>query len=103
MTNAKAIRTLQSLKCNILADEKVNWEETERLRNFLSPLLSKFGADFGRYLDLLDRCREDGKITKEESELLAASLDLLCAKFTIRQLRFWLIVAVVAFFVALFI
>jgi len=91
------------MKHEILSDEKVDLKETEKLRLFLLPLLSKFGAEFGRYLDLLERCRQDGKITKEESELLAASLDLMCAKFTIRQLRFWLVVAILAFFAALFI
>jgi len=92
MTNARATRALIALKRDILADGQVDWEETGRLVEFLQPLAGSLGAEVVRFLDLLDRCRRDDKISPEESELLSAHLELLCARLVIRQLKFWLIV-----------
>jgi len=92
MTNARAIRALIALKRDILSDGQVDWDETGRLKDFLRPLAGELGTKVDRFLDLIDRCREDGQITHEESELLSAHLELLCARLVIRQLKFWLIV-----------
>jgi len=103
MTNSRAIRALIALKRDILADGEVDWEETECLKAFLRPLAKSLGSEVFRFLDLLDRCREDGVITAEESELLSAHLELLCARLVIRQLKFWLgVVSVTLLVVALF-
>jgi len=103
MTNARATRALMALKRDVLADGQVDWEETDRLEMFLRPLAGYLGTEVIRFLDLLDRCRQDEKITPEESELLSAHLELLCARLVIRQLKFWLVVTGVALvIVALF-
>lgn len=94
MTKARAIRELRALRRDILSDETVDWEETERLLAFIRPLSAEYGEDFGRFERLLERCRADGRITAEESELLALQLNLMCSRFTVSRLRFWLIVAV---------
>jgi len=99
MTNARATRALMALKRDILSDGLVDWEETGRLEEFLRPLVECLGTEVVRFLDLLDRCRQDGKITSEESELLSANLELLCARLVIRQLKFWLVVTAAALFV----
>jgi len=92
MTNARATRALIALKRDILSDGQVDWEETGRLTEFLRPLAGCLGTEVVRFLDILDRCRQDKKISPEESELLSANLELLCARLVIRQLKFWLIV-----------
>lgn len=103
MTNARATRALIALKQDILADGQVDWEETGRLEEFLRPLAGVLGTEVIRFLDLLDRCRQDEKITPEESELLSAHLELLCARLVIRQLKFWLaVVSAALLIVALF-
>jgi len=99
MTNARATRALMALKRDVLADGQVDWEETGRLMKFLRPLAGSLGIEVVRFLDLLDRCRQDGKITPAESELLSAHLELLCARLVIRQLKFWLVIISVALLV----
>ena len=41
MTHSRAIRELRALKKDILADEKVDWNETERLLSFIRPLAAR--------------------------------------------------------------
>lgn len=89
------IGRLRALKKSVLADGKVDWNETEQLLNFIRPLAKKHGFVFEDYERLLDKCRDDGKITKEESDKLALQLDFLCSMFTNLRLKFWLLVAVV--------
>jgi len=93
MTNARATRALLALKRDILADGQVDWDETSRLEAFLRPMAESLGTEVVRFLDLLNRCRRDEKISSEESELLSAHLELLCARLVIRQLKLWLAVA----------
>ena len=94
MTHSRAIRELRALRKDVLADEKVDWDETERLLAFIRPLAAKYGDDFARYERLLEKCRADGTITDDESTLLALGLDLMCNRFEVRRLRFWLAVSV---------
>ena len=95
MNTGKTIGRLKALKKAVLADGKVDWNETEQLLAVVRPLAKRHGFLFQDYERLLEKCREDGKITKEESEKLAHQLDFLCSFFSSLRLRFWLIVAVI--------
>ena len=94
------IGRLQALKKSVLADGRVDWDETERLMAAIRPLAEKRGFLFQDYARLLEKCREDGKITKEESEKLALQLDFLCSFFSNLRLKFWLVVTVVLLILA---
>ena len=95
MNTGKTIGRLKALKKAVLADGKVDWNETEQLLAIVRPLAQKHGFLFQDYERLLEKCREDGKITKEESEKLALQLDFLCGFFSNLRLKFWLIVAII--------
>lgn len=95
MNTGKTIGRLKALKKAVLADGKVDWNETERLLKVVRPLAAKHGFLFQDYERLLEKCREDGQITKEESEKLALQLDFLCSFFSNLRLKFWLIVTAV--------
>ena len=95
MTTSGMIGRLKALKKSVLADGQVDWDETERLLAVIRPLAAKRGFLFQDYERLLEKCREDGKITKEESEKLALQLDFLCSFFSNLRLKFWLIVVVI--------
>ena len=88
----KTVRRLRALKASVLADGKVDWSETEQLLQAIRPLAVKHGFLFEDYTRLLVKCREDGKITEEESRLLALQLDFLCSLFANLRLKFWLAV-----------
>ena len=95
MTTGRMIGKLRVLKKAVLADGKVDWDETGRLLAAVRPLAAKHGFLFQDYERLLEKCREDGKITPEESEKLALQLDFLCSFFTNLRLKFWLVVTFV--------
>ena len=95
MNTGKTIGRLRALKEAVLSDGKVDWDETEQLLAVIRPLAAKQGFLFQDYERLLEKCREDGQITKEESEKLAIQLDFLCSFFSNLRLKFWLIVTVV--------
>ena len=95
MNTGKTIGRLKALKKAVLADGKVDWNETEQLLAVIRPLAKKRGFLFQDYERLLEKCREDGQITKEESEKLALQLDFLCGFFSNLRLKFWLIVTAV--------
>ena len=95
MNTGKTIGRLKALKKAVLADGKVDWNETEQLLAIVRPLAQKHGFLFQDYERLLEKCREDGKITKEESEKLALQLDFLCSFCSNLRLKFWLVVAVI--------
>ena len=94
------IGRLKALKRSVLADGRVDWDETERLMAAIRPLAEKRGFLFQDYVRLLEKCREDGKITKEESEKLALQLDFLCSFFSNLRLKFWLAVTVILLILA---
>ena len=94
------IRRLKALRKSVLEDGRVDWEETERLLAVIRPLAAKRGFLFQDYERLLEKCREDGKITKEESEKLALQLDFLCSFFSNLRLKFWLVVMVILLVIA---
>ena len=94
------IGRLKALKKSVLADGRVDWDETERLLAVVRPLAAKRGFLFQDYERLLEKCREDGKITKEESEKLALQLDFLCSFFSNLRLKFWLVVTVILLVIA---
>ena len=95
MNTGKTIGRLKALKKAVLADDKVDWGEAEQLLAVIHPLAAKHGFLFQDYERLLKKCREDGQITKEESEKLALQLDFLCSFFSNLRLKFWLVVAVI--------
>ena len=95
MNTGKTIGRLRALKRAVLEDGRVDWNETEQLLAVIRPLAKKHGFLFQDYERLLEKCREDGRITKEESEKLALQLDFLCSFFSNLRLKFWLVVAVV--------
>ena len=95
MTTSGMIGRLKARKKSVLADGQVDWNETERLLTVIRPLAEKRGFLFQDYERLLEKCREDGKITKEESEKLALQLDFLCSFFSNLRLKFWLVVVVI--------
>ena len=95
MNTGKTIGRLRALKRAVLADGKVDWNETEQLLAVVRPLAKRHGFLFQDYERLLEKCREDGQITKEESEKLALQLDFLCGFFSNLRLKFWLIVTAV--------
>ena len=95
MNTGKTIGRLKALKKAVLADGKVDWNETEQLLAIVRPLAQKHGFLFQDYERLLEKCREDGKITREESEKLALQLDFLCSFFSNLRLKFWLTVSVI--------
>ena len=95
MNTGRTIGRLKALKKTVLADGQVDWDETEQLLALIRPLAKKHGFIFQDYERLLEKCRADGKITREESEKLALHLDYLCSFFTNLRLKFWLAVAVV--------
>ena len=101
MTSAQAIRQLKKLKEDVLKDGRIDWTETGVLLDFIRPLAQKHGFIFQDYENLLRKCREDGRITKEESDKLALQLDFLCSFFSNMLLKFWLVIAVIALAIAL--
>lgn len=99
MTTGKMIGRLRALKNAVLADGKVDWNETEQLLAAIRPLSTRHKFVFEDYERLLVKCREDGKITPEESKQLALQLDFLCSLFANLRLKLWLAVAVLVLFV----
>ena len=95
MNTGKTIGRLKALKKAVLADGKVDWNETEQLLAVVRPLAKRHGFLFQDYERLLVKCRADGQITKEESEKLALQLDFLCSFFSNLRLKFWLVVTAV--------
>lgn len=71
MNAGKTIGRLKALKKAILADGKVDWNETEQLLEVVRPLAKRHGFVFQDYERLLEKCRADGQITGEESKKLA--------------------------------
>lgn len=101
MTNSAAISKLRALRKSVLADNKVEWEETSELLEFIRPLAPKFGFMFEEFEHLLIKTREDGEITKEESDKIAMHLDYLCGFFANRRLKAILgVVIVIALVIA---
>lgn len=99
MTTGKMIGRLRALKTLVLADGQVDWDETDQLLQAIRPLAVRHGFLFEDYERLLVKCREDGKITPDESQELARQLDFLCRLFATRRLKFWLTAATLAFLV----
>ena len=90
------ILQLQKLKKSVLKDGVIDWDETEQLRDAIRPLSVRRGYIF-EYLEkeIMD-CRKDGKITPEESRLLALHLDLLSSAIAYRRLKFRITIVFVA-------
>ena len=96
ITTNQLIRQLQQLKKSVLEDNVIDWDETEQLREAIRPLSVRRGSIFEYFEKEIMDCRKDGKITPEESRLLALHLDLLCSAIAYRRLKFWLIVGLAA-------
>lgn len=92
MNTNKTIRKIKALKKAILADGKVDWQETDELLKVIRPLAAKNEFLFQDYERLLEKCRADGQITPEESQKLALQLEYLCGYFMHRHLRCWVVI-----------
>ena len=93
MTIGYTITKLKALKAAVLADGKIDWAETDELLAAARNLAVRYGFVFQDFEQQILKCREDGKITAEESEKLALQLDYLCASFANRRFKFWLFAA----------
>ena len=65
----------------VLADGKVDFDETERLLKLVAPYARKGDADAVKLEKLLKDVREDGVITSDESNVVAGLLELLSVRF----------------------
>ena len=92
--NKHTLAGIEKLRKSILADGRVDWDETEELLDALRPLAIREGFIVEDFENLLRKCRADGKITEEESSALASQLTLLCRIFARRRRRKVLIAAV---------
>ena len=90
------IQQLQKLKKSVLEDDVIDWDETEQLRNAIRPLSIRRGFIFEYFEKEIMECRKDGKITPEESRLLALHLDLLCNAIAYRRLKSRLLIGLAA-------
>ena len=70
---------LNKMVKDVLADGKVDFEETTRLLGFMTPSIAQ-QEKFAEFRRLLDRVRADGVITPEESDEVAAALRKLVAR-----------------------
>ena len=73
-------RAVARAKWAVLADGKVDFGETERLLAVVEPH-AKTDASAARFVKLLKEVRADGRIDREESELLSGMLELLFARY----------------------
>ena len=65
----------------VLADGKVDFEETERLLKLVEPYARRGDADAVKLEKLLKDVRADGVITPDESNVVAGLLELLSVRF----------------------
>lgn len=95
MTNAEALRTLKTLRREVLADGRIDFAETDALLAFVGPLAEKGrdGCWFEEFRALLARAREDGRITADESARLTREIDWLIGYLSAQRLRVLLIAA----------
>lgn len=92
MNTRLTINRLKALKRAVLADGKVDWQETSELLAAIRPLAKQEEFLFQDYERLLEKCRADGQITPEESQKLALQLEYLCGYFIRRRLRCWVVI-----------
>jgi len=67
---------------DILADGEIDFDETDVLLDFLTPLARAHGGQFEKFRRQIEKARADGKITKAESKKLAASLLKLANEYS---------------------
>jgi len=65
---------------DILADGKIDFDETDILLDFVRPLAKAYGGKYAVFCKTLEKTRADGKITQSESKRLAAQLKELAAE-----------------------
>ena len=75
MTIKKTLVKFEELKKAILADGKVDEKEVEVLLDFVAPYARAGNRDFMALHKLLITSREDGVITKEESESIIQAIN----------------------------
>ena len=76
---------LERMRGPILADGKVDYEETGRLLGLVEPFARSGDVNAVELKKLLERVREDGKVTAEESELIKSHLETLSGLY--RELK----------------
>ena len=72
---------LERMKADILADGKVDFAETGKLLHVILPFAEKGDRDALKLKNLLAEVRADGRIDKEESELVIGLLDVLSERY----------------------
>ena len=76
---------LEKARGPILADGKIDFDETNRLLELIDPFVRSGDKTAVELKKLLDRVREDGKITSEESEQMTSFLKALSGVY--RELK----------------
>jgi len=80
---AKALcRELDTIKADILADGKVDFEETGRLLELITPFVRLRDANALKLEKLLIDVRADRQIDALESDLVIGLLDLLASRYS---------------------
>ncbi len=87
MTSGELVKKLKALRKRILADDKVDWDETNELLAFLRPLAAKHDFMFEDFEHLIKKAQQDSIITEEESNRIALHLDYLCGFFANARLK----------------
>ena len=72
---------LERMKAGILADGKVDFAETGKLLHAVSPFVERGDKDALKLKNLLAEVRADGRIDKEESEIVIGLLDVLSERY----------------------
>ena len=85
------IDRLKTIRESVLADGRIEMAETDELLAVTRALAARHGLAFADFEKLLLKCREDGRISADESERLAVQLDCLCALSSSSRAKRWLL------------
>lgn len=68
------LKKFETLSDSVLSDGKVDWEETNELLEFMEPYVKAGNWRFAGLKELVVKCREDGRITDDESKQMAEQI-----------------------------
>lgn len=74
------------MKTAILKDGKVDFVETDVLLDFIDSYVKASNIKFVEFKKLLLKCRENGKITPDESDRLISEIENISAFLTIESI-----------------
>ena len=75
MTIKTCIKKFEELKTQILADGKVDYDEAERLLEFIAPYARSGNKNFTELYKVLVASKMDGVITSEESDKIISYIN----------------------------